>query len=116
MSLRDEARQVRRELESNPMGQAKAQRSAAKVDDLERDLRLLGNRVTVMEALLAQALGLPPDKLQQIIDHGVRELSRPKTIEELARETSPCPTCGRNVHKSLKNCQVCGAAANGAPG
>lgn len=115
MSMRDEARKARDHIESNPMAQAKARHAAAKVDDLERGLLLLTNRVKVMEALLAQAIGLPAEKLQQILDQGARELSRTRTIDELAREALTCPGCGRNVHRSLKHCQVCGAGVSGPP-
>ncbi|MBA3936882.1 MAG: hypothetical protein H0X38_05420 [Planctomycetes bacterium] len=115
MSMRNEARQSRREIESNPMAQVKARNAVAKVDDLQRGLLLLTHRVTVMEALLAQALAMPPEKVKEILDLGVRELARTKTIDELAKETVTCPGCSRNVHRSLKHCQVCGAAVSGTP-
>jgi hypothetical protein len=106
--MANELKQLKADIASNPMAAVKARQVGAKNEELETQVRYLSAKVHVLEAILGQVSQIPEDKLQGIIEKAMVEYLRPRTIDEMARETVKCPACSRPVNKNLKACQICG--------
>lgn len=98
-------------IEQNPIGRTRSRQAASQVDSLAQRIDQLELRNKVLEALIAHALNLPPDKLAALVDSEMTSLSQRKAVEGTAKETTNCPSCQRPVHKNLKACQICGTPA-----
>jgi rRNA maturation endonuclease Nob1 len=82
---------------------------SARIDLLEERVRRLDATATALGRLLAAATGRNLAEVLAAIDAEVKEQMRPKSVEELAKQTRPCHGCGRPVHPTLRRCQICGA-------
>lgn len=107
--LSKKMREAGQVIASNPMAQAKVRNAALKTEQLDTRLNSLEHRVLLLEEILAEVANIPVAQLRARIDQELARLEQPRSAEERASETVPCPACQRPVHQHLRHCQICGA-------
>lgn len=108
--LSGQMREARDTIASDPLAQARAAQQARRSQEALDRLDELELRVRILEGLLAQALQIPAERLQALVDAGVREGRSQRALASVASDTVTCTGCGRAVNRTLAACQVCGTA------